>query len=156
MEGLKPILSQSALKAVSPHQAGSLTERVQDIHEMFLNKEIKGIFCTTGRYISIQLLEFIDWNIIWKNPKMFIGYSDITILLNSIYAKTGLPTFHGSMVEWLDRGDTRMGRFTIRNFKNITMKGLTGKLIPCQVFGGILFDITIFTLYNYCDIIRIW
>ena len=128
--GFKPVLSQSALKAQSPHQAGSLEERLLDFHTMFSDKEIKAIFCVTGGYISLQLLEFIDWNIIRKNPKVFVGYSDITVLLNAIYSKTGLITFHGPMIEWLDRGDTRSGRYIIRNLKNVLMRGVTGKILP--------------------------
>ena len=128
--GFVPVLSQSVSKALSPHQAGSLDERLLDFHTMFADKEIKGIFCTTGGYISIQLLPFIDWNVVKKNPKVFVGYSDITVLLNAIYAKTKLITFHGPMIEWLDRGDTRSGRYTIKNLKNVLMKGTTGKLFP--------------------------
>lgn len=128
--GFVPILSQSVSKALSPHQAGSLEERLLDFHTMFADKEIKGIFCTTGGYISIQLLPFIDWNVIKKNPKVFVGYSDITVLLNAIYSKTGLITFHGPMIEWLDRGDTRSGRYTIKNLKNVLMKGAIGKMFP--------------------------
>ncbi len=126
--GLDPVLSKSALTISSPHEAGSLKERLSDLHEMFLDKSIKAIFCTTGGYISLQLLEFINWNIIRENPKIFIGYSDITMLLNAIYSKTNLITFHGPMIEWLDRPEMRGGRYTIRGFKNILMKGTIGKL----------------------------
>jgi len=126
--GLEPVLSNSALNILSPYEAGSLKERISDFHEMFCDKKIKGIFCTTGGYISLQLLEFIDWNIIRENPKVFVGYSDITVLLNAIHSKTGLVTFHGPMIEWLDRPEERGGRYTIRNFKNVLMKGAVGRL----------------------------
>ena len=71
--------------------------RANDINKMFKDKNIKAIFCVRGGYGSIRLLDLIDFETIKKNPKIFVGYSDITTLLLAITQKTDLVTFHGPM-----------------------------------------------------------
>ena len=73
----------------------SIADRVEDIHEAFANPEVKAIFTIIGGFNSNQLLPFLDYELIRKNPKIFCGFSDITALLNGIYAQTGLVTFSG-------------------------------------------------------------
>lgn len=75
-------------------------EKAEDINSMFENKSIKAIICSQGGHNSISSLKFIDWEIVKKNPKIFIGISDITTLLNAIYAQTGLITYHGNDIIW--------------------------------------------------------
>jgi muramoyltetrapeptide carboxypeptidase len=77
------------------YSAGSVKERASDLNTLFKDKKIKAIMCATGGIVSNQLLDLIDFETIKKNPKIFIGYSDITVLLLAIYKKTGLITFHG-------------------------------------------------------------
>jgi muramoyltetrapeptide carboxypeptidase len=81
----------------SGYLAGSDNERVEDLHEMFARKDIAGIFCARGGYGTPRLLQMIDYDLIKRNPKILIGYSDITALLIAIYVKTGLVTFHGAV-----------------------------------------------------------
>lgn len=78
--------------------AGTAEERVNDIHEMFADPEIKAIICATGGSSANQLLELIDFDLIKNNPKIFLGYSDISILLLSMYKKTGITAFYGPTV----------------------------------------------------------
>lgn len=73
----------------------NISEKVSDIHEMFLDKKVKAIMAVIGGYTSNQLLPYLDYKLIKKNPKIFIGYSDITALQNTIFAKAGLITFSG-------------------------------------------------------------
>lgn len=77
---------------------GTVEERVADIHDMFSDPEIKGIFCIRGGYGSAQLLDKLDYKLIARNPKVFLGYSDITSLHLGIHGKTGMVTFHGPVV----------------------------------------------------------
>jgi muramoyltetrapeptide carboxypeptidase len=77
--------------------SGSDTLRAYDLNTFFLNKDIKAIICLRGGYGSIRILDKIDYNIIKNNPKIFVGYSDITFLNISIYEKSSLVTFHGPM-----------------------------------------------------------
>lgn len=75
--------------------AGTPEQKINALHDYFKNPEIKAIFCTCGGNGAIHLLDKIDYKLIKENPKIFIGYSDITILLNAISSQTGLVTFHG-------------------------------------------------------------
>lgn len=76
---------------------GSTTveKRVADIHEAFADKNVKAIFTIIGGENSNQLLPHLDYQLIKNNPKIFCGFSDITALLNAIYAQTGLVVFSG-------------------------------------------------------------
>ena len=125
--GFKPKLGPKALAVSGSYQAGTPEDRVHDLHAMFLDDEVKAVFCTGGGYSSIQLLPDIDWEVIEKNPKIFVGYSDITTLLTAINQKTGLVTFHGPLILGLD-SDTKGGRYTLRQFKNTLMKTEPTKL----------------------------
>ncbi len=75
--------------------AGSIKERLDDLHGMFRDPEVKAILTIRGGYGSAQLLPHIDYDLIRSHPKILCGYSDITSLLNGIHKKTGLVTFHG-------------------------------------------------------------
>jgi muramoyltetrapeptide carboxypeptidase len=75
--------------------AGTDQARADDINAMFADESIDGIFCYTGGWGSPRLLPLLDFENIRRNPKVFIGYSDITGLLNPITQRTGLVTFHG-------------------------------------------------------------
>ena len=75
--------------------SSSIQSRIDDLHEAFIDKNVKAIATVIGGFNSNQLLRYIDWNLIKNNPKIFCGYSDITALNNSIFAKTGLVTYSG-------------------------------------------------------------
>jgi muramoyltetrapeptide carboxypeptidase len=97
--------------------AGSDDERLSDLHAMFENKNINAIFCVRGGYGSGRLLDRIDFNLIRKNPKILVGYSDITALQMSIFKKTGLVTFAGPMVATDFSG--KINKYTEENFWKI-------------------------------------
>ena len=90
--GLKVSFSQYAF---SRSQRGCPTdvEKVEDLHAAFLDPNVKGVLTAIGGFNSNQLLGRIDWDIIRANPKIFAGFSDITVLNHAILAKTGLVTF---------------------------------------------------------------
>jgi muramoyltetrapeptide carboxypeptidase len=98
--GFKPVLG-SHLYNEEGYLAGDDISRLEDIHEMIGNKEIKAIFCARGGYGCTRLLEKLDYSLIRRNPKIIMGFSDITALLISIWGKTGLITFHGPLVAGL-------------------------------------------------------
>jgi muramoyltetrapeptide carboxypeptidase len=75
-------------------------EKAEDLNEMFADKKVKAVICSQGGITCNNCLDVIDWECIRDNPKIFLGISDITVLLNSIYKKTGLITFHGNDVVW--------------------------------------------------------
>ncbi len=78
--------------------AGTNEERLEDLHGMFNNKNVKAIICVRGGYGSPRLLDKIDYKLIAANPKIFVGYSDITALQLAFLKKIGLVTFAGPMV----------------------------------------------------------
>lgn len=73
----------------------SIESRLDDLHLAFSDKNVKAIITVIGGFNSNQLLKYIDWKLIKNNPKIFLGYSDITALNNAIFAKTGLVTYSG-------------------------------------------------------------
>jgi len=75
--------------------SASIESRIEDLHQAFGDKNVKAIITVIGGFNSNQLLKYIDWDLIKNNPKIFCGFSDITALNNSIYAKTGLITYSG-------------------------------------------------------------
>ncbi|AQS53594.1 putative murein peptide carboxypeptidase [Jeotgalibaca dankookensis] len=75
--------------------SSSIKERLEDLHEAFANKEVKAILTSIGGFNSNELLPYIDYQLIKKNPKIICGYSDITALNNAITSKTGLVTYIG-------------------------------------------------------------
>lgn len=94
--GLKIQLGQ-ALKNKTGYLAGTDQERLNDLHRFFEDDNIKAIWCIRGGYGTPRLLPLLDYDLIKRNPKVLIGYSDITALTQAIYLKTGLITFHGPM-----------------------------------------------------------
>jgi muramoyltetrapeptide carboxypeptidase len=85
--------------------AGTAQQRVDDLHAMFSDREVRGVFCVRGGYGSAQMLDRIDYGLIRDNPRVFLGYSDITALHTAIGQRTGLVTFHGPvslshLTEW--------------------------------------------------------
>ncbi len=77
--------------------AGTDQERIDDIHAMFEDTEVKGILCIRGGTGVSRLLDRIDYNLIANNPKVLLGYSDITGLILALYTKIGLVSFHGAV-----------------------------------------------------------
>ena len=71
-------------------------EKANDLNDAFANPNVQAIFCAKGGENSNTIFEYINYDLIKQNPKIFCGFSDSTFLLNMIYEKTGLVTFHGS------------------------------------------------------------
>ena len=97
--GFGVVLSKNVF-ANSLGYAASPTEKAADLMEMFANPAVKAIICSQGGDTANACLPYLDWQVIRDHPKIFLGISDITVLLNAIYAKTGLVTFHGNDVMW--------------------------------------------------------
>lgn len=96
-EGYKVVISETC-KSSHRYMAGlNDDECINELHKFFSDKNIDVILCARGGYGTLRLIDKIDWELIKNNPKIFAGYSDITTLLNLIYKKTGLITFHSAM-----------------------------------------------------------
>jgi muramoyltetrapeptide carboxypeptidase len=79
-------------------RAGSIEERINDIHEQFLDSQVKAIISSSGGLYCNELLQHLDYELISKNPKIFCGYSDNTLLSAALLMKSQLVTFYGPCV----------------------------------------------------------
>ena len=78
--------------------AGTDEERLSDLHAAFADTSVQGILCSRGGYGCMRLLPQIDFDIIRKNPKVFMGFSDVTALLNPFYQQLGLVGYYSPML----------------------------------------------------------
>ena len=85
--------------------SGTEDERLEDLHAMFADPRVAAVFCIQGGYGTPRLLDRLDYDLIRRNPKILLGYSDITGLHLAIGRKTGLVTFHGpnALGNWTER-----------------------------------------------------
>lgn len=95
--GYQVRIGENALK-INGCTAGSVKERVDDIHSLFGDKNVKAIICTIGGYNANDLLDKLDYEYIARNKKIFIGYSDITVLLSALHTLANVPTILGPMI----------------------------------------------------------
>lgn len=90
-------------------------ERADDFNSMIKDKEIKGIICAGGGYGCTRILDLLDYDMIKENPKVIIGFSDNTALINAVHKKTGLITFHGPIARTMHQG------YNGEHFENLTI-----------------------------------
>lgn len=93
-------------------------QRASEFHDLWRDPEVNGILAVRGGYGSLRMLPYLDMNLIRQFPKIFVGFSDISVLLTAILKNTGLVTFHGPMLTTLDKID----KFSIEAFIN-TLSG---------------------------------
>src|SRR5947209_4312810 len=91
---LKPKFGRNVRKR-NGYLGGSIDERLEDLHAMFADPAVDAVFAIRGGYGAMQLLDRIDYGLIGRNPKIFLGYSDITALHLAIQKRSGMVTFHG-------------------------------------------------------------
>jgi muramoyltetrapeptide carboxypeptidase len=95
--GFKVVIAPHALN-VRDYVSGTPKERADDINLFFADKNIKAIFSFIGGNHSNQILEYLDFELIKSNPKIFLGYSDVTVLHFSLLTQSNLVTFYGPAV----------------------------------------------------------
>jgi muramoyltetrapeptide carboxypeptidase len=140
--------------------AGRDEDRAADLNAMFADPEVDAIHCIKGGWGAARLLPLLDWAAIATHPKILIGYSDITALLLSVYAKTGLVTFHGPVgasswnafnVDWMKRVLWNGDAVTFANLKEtddtlVPVKNRTRTITPGKARGRLLGgNLTVFT-----------
>lgn len=103
--------------------AGSDGHRAGIVMRLFEDRSVNGLVCARGGFGSLRILSHLDFDSIRQNPKVFVGYSDITALLAAITAKSGLVTFHGPLVTTLaDAPETTCSAFLKAISSNATVK----------------------------------
>lgn len=135
-DGIQLLESFGHKVVLSPHLydkqgylAGDDNARLEDIHAMFSDNHVKAIFCARGGYGTTRILDRIDYNILLENPKIFVGYSDITALLLAMQKKAGLVTFHGPVVKEL----TKRSIGNLESFLNLVSTDILPEL---ELVGG--------------------
>ena len=111
------------------YMAGEDDVRLEDLHAMFSDKRVKAIICARGGYGTLRILDKIDYDLIRDNPKILVGYSDITALLLAVHKKTGLVTFHGPVVKELTKR-------SIGNLESLLNLVGTDGLFKLELVGG--------------------
>ncbi|MBQ4055393.1 MAG: LD-carboxypeptidase [Clostridia bacterium] len=117
-------------RELDKYLSSSIASRVEDLHEAFLDPNVKMIITSLGGFNSNQLLRHLDYDLIAENPKIFCGYSDITALLNAIYAKTGLVTYNGP--HYSTFGFEGEPEYTRQMFFNCLMNNSQFEVIPSK------------------------
>jgi len=95
--GLQPQLGTHALARYGQYSAGTSEQRLEDLHAAFSDSSVQAIICNRGGYGSAEMLNGLDLGLLGRNPKIFVGCSDITSLETYIHDQTGLVVFHGPM-----------------------------------------------------------
>lgn len=98
-QGLRVVVGEHVHSA-SLGYAASPQEKAADINRMFADPSIRAVICSQGGATANACLPYLDWEAMRSHPKIFLGISDITVLLNAIHTRTGLVTFHGNDVLW--------------------------------------------------------
>lgn len=97
--------------------AGTDEQRASDVNAMFADPEVRAIHCVRGGWGCARLLPLLNWPTIARNPKILLGYSDITALLLALHARTGLVTFHGPV------GTAQWNPFNVGFIKRVLQEG---------------------------------
>ena len=124
--------TRARVKLSSPFGTATREDRANDFNEAYMDKNVKLVMALSGGWSANEVLPLIDWQVVITNPKPLIGFSDITILLNAIYAKTGVSGFlgpnfstFGRMPEW---------QYTFNNF-SMVMQGSTSQFVKSRSWG---------------------
>ncbi len=122
--------------------AGSDQRRLEELHQLWDDDEVKAILAVRGGYGCARLLTQLDFDLIRRKPKIIIGFSDLTILVNVIHRQTGLVTFHGPMLLTLARDgrpalESMLNELSVHAQQNLKIKGLE-VLRPGQAQGPLI------------------
>ncbi|HBE17293.1 MAG TPA: LD-carboxypeptidase [Cyanobacteria bacterium UBA11149] len=97
--------------------AGKDCDRAADVNAMFADTSVAGIFTMAGGWGCNRILPLLDYNLIRQNPKILMGFSDVTSLILAIYTKTGIVTFHGPL------GTSTWNSFSVKHLQDVLFNG---------------------------------
>lgn len=127
--GYEVVLSEHTLSQTG-YRSGSAAELAADIHALFQNPQVGAIICSGGGINANRLLHALDFDVIARHPKPFVGVSNPTILLNAITARTGLITFHGPSVVWDFGGESGIPKSTETTFWELLSRADSTYIVP--------------------------
>ena len=140
--GIKKVKYASDICRHENYLAGSDQRRLEELHQLWDDDEVKAIVAVRGGFGCARILPRLDFDLIRQKPKILVGFSDLTILLNVIHRQTGLVTFHGPMLSTLVRDgrevlESTLNELTIHAQQQLRIKGLE-ILRPGQAQGPLL------------------
>ena len=134
--GFKPKLAANVRKRLG-FLAGTDRDRAGDLMQMFQDATVRAIFCVRGGYGTGRLLSLLDYNIIRANPKIFLGFSDVTALHCALLKKANLISFHGPMLS-SDLFEKNLSTFTLQNLlKLVTEPTAAGTICDGRASGKV-------------------
>ena len=139
--GLNVVLSSTIYVKDDGLSSGSGKERGEELMNLYKDSSIDAIFDVSGGDLSNEVLEYIDFDVIKNNPKPFIGYSDLSVILNSIYSQSGAPSYL-YQVRHIVTNEENLNRFTnfIKGLNNdlfsFKYNWIQGKSMEGIVIGG--------------------
>jgi muramoyltetrapeptide carboxypeptidase len=102
------------IRSLERFETASVTDRLADLNDAYRDPSVKAVITLDGGWLANALLPCIDWQLIRNNPKPLMGFSDITVLVNALYAKTGAVQYLGpTFLELGQKGQA----YTIESFK---------------------------------------
>ncbi len=120
--GYEPVLGTNA-SSRHGYLAGTDDQRIADLNGFLQNPGIDAVWCIRGGYGALRILDRVDYEAIAKRPKVLIGFSDITALLNAVTRIAGVVTYHGPVAR------APMPEFTRRHFERVLASaGAPGRL----------------------------
>jgi muramoyltetrapeptide carboxypeptidase len=121
--------------------AGSDVQRADQVNRLFADPAVQAVVCARGGYGSMRILRFLDFKLIQNNPKIFVGFSDISVLLFVLHTRCSLVTFHGPVVTTLantaEQTIAAMLRVMTSN-KKLELKPEKGIVINPGVCSGVV------------------
>lgn len=135
--GLGVSFSKNCME-IDDFRSSSIASRVSDIHDAFSDRSVKAVVAATGGFSSNQLLRYLDYGLIRKNPKIIIGMSDITALVNAIYAKTGLVTYCG--LDFFDMATAISFGYNLDYFRRCLIDEKPFRIMPSEKWTNDAWD----------------
>ena len=133
--GLKVTFGKNVMKYQNEDfKCATIEERIEDLHEAFKDKNVKAIITVIGGYNVNQILEYIDYKLIQENPKIICGFSDITALVNAIYAKTNIVTYLG--VQFFSFGMKYGFEYSMEYFKKMFFENEEIEVLPSKQWSN--------------------
>ena len=133
--GLKVTFGKNVMKYKDEDfKCATIEERIEDLHEAFKDNNVKAIITVIGGYNVNQILEYIDYKLIQENPKIICGFSDITALVNAIYAKTDVVTYLG--VQFFSFGMKYGFEYSMEYFKKMFFENEKIEVLPSRQWSN--------------------
>jgi muramoyltetrapeptide carboxypeptidase len=121
--------------------AGNDVQRADQVNRLFADPAVQAVVCARGGYGSMRILPLLDFKIIQNNPKIFVGFSDISVLLFVLHARCSLVTFHGPVVTTLANAAEHTVKAMLRvmtSNEHLELKPEKGMVIKPGVSSGVV------------------